>query len=394
MKQKQKKKHVQTSSSSTQLHTLAQPFEKSLKVKDAWFDVLSVLNKDVTSGVISYLLRTELSDAERQQNADLLLSFYVGCDKLKELIDLCVEMDYFLKVNDKTKYSPYTNLLMAIVLRSCKDQFQEFQQLLIKRVQKLKGVSLDDKKTSTSDKDLMKVKELLNSFVEGWMTQNFPTVVMYIWSKQYQTFSNKIFTKDDVYKTMENYMFLSPFNSFVYLWMNQTESVQSIILFSRLMQSLFVTTQTDSYWKLWMKQNSQDLLKQVFKFVWRIKDLEVEPNVAVSQIPRNVKGLVDFLNTEESKKGVKNYISEYGIRLLLLTGKTDERSVKLQSVQAETYSLLVASMNDKLNFLQQMSIMKMRIKDLHEERRYLRQLLGPEYMNDEHDEEQEEKDEN
>ncbi|BFU25542.1 hypothetical protein KM1_182430 [Entamoeba histolytica HM-3:IMSS] len=344
--------------------------------EDIWVDCLSTLNSDITSGVISYLLRQSLTEEEREKNSQMILGFFKQIDKLPEFINFCIERDYFIKLDAPTIYSPFTSIIVSIVNICDQELFLELQQALIKKCGKLKGIELDEEKKSSSEKTLKKLKELLVYFVESWMNyKNFSPLVIDIWSQTQELLISKGVDQTTIDKTMTRIIFLSPFNSFVSCWKSQVETVDAVILLSKLLQSLLSPIPTQSYWKNWMKDNCKDLLEKMTKFMRSKKGITIQRrNFDLNVVP-NGSLLIESLNKDW--KELKDYISPEGFHLVEIhMQEQTELKVKALLIIRELNNLRVTTFNENQMYLQKMSQMKMRIKDLYEERRYLKQLLG------------------
>ncbi|EMS16435.1 hypothetical protein KM1_207910 [Entamoeba histolytica HM-3:IMSS] len=140
-----------------------------LDLEDVWVESLTSLSPEITSAVLNYILRPSLDEQEKTRNTMVLLSFYNACNKIPELIDFCVERDYYWKLDNVSKYSPYSTILSSVINVSYQNFFIEIHQQLMKRGAKMKGIILDEEKKSSSDKELKKVKEFLANFMEIWM---------------------------------------------------------------------------------------------------------------------------------------------------------------------------------------------------------------------------------
>ncbi|EMH77276.1 hypothetical protein EHI8A_112430 [Entamoeba histolytica HM-1:IMSS-B] len=174
---------------------------------------------------------------------------------------------------------------------------------------------------------------------------------------------------------MTRIIFLSPFNSFVSCWKSQVETVDAVILLSKLLQSLLSPIPTQSYWKNWMKDNCKDLLEKMTKFMRSKKGITIQRrNFDLNVVP-NGSLLIESLNKDW--KELKDYISPEGFHLVEIhMQEQTELKVKALLIIRELNNLRVTTFNENQMYLQKMSQMKMRIKDLYEERRYLKQLLG------------------
>ncbi|EDR29543.1 hypothetical protein EDI_164980, partial [Entamoeba dispar SAW760] len=122
---KQSKSSHKSSSKMDSSVSLSISESDELDLEDIWVESLTSLSPEITSAVFNYILRPSLEEQEKKKNAMILLSFYNACNKIPELIDFCVERDYYWKLDDVSKYSPYSTILSSIIHVSYQNFFHE-----------------------------------------------------------------------------------------------------------------------------------------------------------------------------------------------------------------------------------------------------------------------------
>ncbi|GAT97601.1 hypothetical protein CL6EHI_079280 [Entamoeba histolytica] len=345
-----------------------------LDLEDVWVESLTSLSPEITSAVLNYILRPSLDEQEKTRNTMVLLSFYNACNKIPELIDFCVERDYYWKLDNVSKYSPYSTILSSVINVSYQNFFIEIHQQLMKRGAKMKGIILDEEKKSSSDKELKKVKEFLANFMEIWMDYKD---IMCIWSKTQDFLISKGVDQSKIDMVMIQLCFLLPFNCFASLFTTDIESTEIILFFSKLMNSLLSTVETHSYWKNWIKTNSKDLTEKIVNYIRNKKGMEIERDKITISSTYEPTAVIYMLNNDWRQ--LKDYLSPEGYKMIEIH-MTEETNLKKRAllIIRELNNLRVSTFNENQMYLQKMSEMKMRMKDLQEERRYLRQILYPE----------------
>lgn len=197
----------------------------------------------------------------------------------------------------------------------------------------------------------------------------------YIWRKSYTYSKARCVDQEVLEKNMIGLVFLLPFNCFVASWRKEATNVDNIIMLSKLFQALFIPNTTNSYWKSWFKENCGELICKINDYANSKTQIDVDRDSISVHIGVDGSLLIDQLSNEW--KELKGYVSPEGFQLIQMhmMEETDLKKKALLIIR-EIYNLRVNTFNENQSYLQKMAQMKMRMKDLYEERRYLRQLLG------------------
>ncbi|KAL7716055.1 Uncharacterized protein QTN25_006380 [Entamoeba marina] len=375
------KKRKSTIEKSSRSRTRSFSFEKSsvdiplkLDLNGVWVQALVSLNPDLVSGAVGYLLRQKLSEDERNKNAKKLFSFYNHIDKLPEFLNVCIEREYFMKVNEPTKYTAFTSLTTPLVADADSELFAGMQTMLVKRYSKVKSFTLDDEEKSGSEKVMNKLKELLVTFVDLWIETPSPPILDYFWSASFKFYQSKGLSDELLTQALLERVYVAPFNCFISLWTaHDSSGLESIILFSKLFRAILSPSQT-TYWKKWIYNNCRDLHDRMIKYAMTKAKLEIDrDDVHLTENAQEAMEVIEILNTEW--ESVVPFISNDGHLLLQQTfGETPVKKQAMKIIR-DISNLRVNSFNETQSYLLNLTAMKQKIKDLQEERRYLKSML-------------------
>ena len=140
-------------------------------------EILLTMNEEIVTSLIQELLKPTLKDDEISKNARMIISFYMNNYRLGDLLKMCIKRDFYLQVSNPTAYSPYSRLFSELILDVDRETFVSIQNLLNRKVAKLKDSKLDDSAKKVSEKDLSKYKGIVENFVNIWMETEEPKFV-------------------------------------------------------------------------------------------------------------------------------------------------------------------------------------------------------------------------
>ncbi|GAB1224854.1 hypothetical protein ENUP19_0223G0007 [Entamoeba nuttalli] len=349
---------------------------------DIWEKMLLSCDVGITSAVIQYIERQELTQDEKEINSIMLFNFFNEHNKLTELINFCIERDIYLKYDDLNTYSPYVTLYKCMLGYTQKYYFSQFSAFYQKKATKMKDTSLDDCQSSKTVKNMVAFKSILEDIV-SLMTDDsiVPIYIKYTWSTIYKLLYKT--NPDIVMKYMYLNMFLIPFNDIIEELMKviSSQHLNTLLNVSKCFHEIISPSNKTlpcPFWKEWIATKCIDLKTKLNNYIIQISKFYCDESDVIMDLPQNlVIPLIDYLKTDwESLYG---YLSDEGYRMIELRMTSQlEMKQRVLSLVHQINQLRVSTFNENQMYLQKMSEMKMRMKDLQEERRYLRQILYPE----------------
>ncbi|KAL7722768.1 Uncharacterized protein QTN25_000373 [Entamoeba marina] len=341
-----------------------------------WEEMLLSCNVEVTSAVISLLMGQELPKAERDYNAKMMIIYYDQNKKLADLMKFCAIRDTYLKYNETSQYSPYIALFHFIIRFSQQSYMGNLIQSLQKNVRSVKKIELDEVSNSKSEKKMLTLRSLLQEFVIFLTDESYiHDCLKYGWNLAYYAcYRTNI---NIVNKYMIDYMYNTPFNNVID---ELTKSVpkhklNTLFVISKLFHELLTPTTKDTYWKEWVHNNCEDLKVKLFSFIQKVSEYTVqEEKIRLSLPTTGITPLITFLNSDWEQ--LRPYLTTEGYKMIEMhmTLQVDIKQHVLSLIKT-LHQLRVNTFTENNNYMSKISIMNMRIKDLREEKRYLRRLL-------------------
>nr|BAN41947.1 hypothetical protein [Entamoeba invadens] len=369
--------------------------------KDIYESALE-LHKGFPEGLFTYLTRNTLDDKTKGENCTAILAYYDQEYKAGQFIVYCIKRELFLRL-DTSEKNPYPFILSSLLNSMLGPIVEDIIKLTTKYTKTLKGTDLSlkdrDPKSSACEKKSKQIKEYLQAFFEIITDLNrFPVCVRYY----YATLSKELKTMQPInwMKGMVQAALYAPFDLiFKTLMKVMTQNYELNILlvfsdaFRALSNSVMGVEIRDEFWKHFLNEYSSDLITLLKDKIGQY-DLFLCEEEEVSFNLSNYNGV--RLNTllEKEWKNMKEYIPESAYNYFVInTDKTPENYLigKIVQLMTDIHSINVKSQIEKQSFLLIMAEMKVKIKDLNEEKRYLRHQvrdrLGIDFEDDETEEE-------
>ncbi|BFU26216.1 hypothetical protein KM1_176870 [Entamoeba histolytica HM-3:IMSS] len=342
-----------------------------------WKELLSNFQSDTPSSIIEYLIRKELDDPTRESNVLSILTYYSDINKLANFINYIVLREITARcedlTNNNTAFSSFFSILFSL---SGKYLQTEISSSIFKKCSKLKNYNLDDIEGEDSNKAMKKFKETLSEIITSIVNaKTIPNVIQFTYYTMYYLFTLKC--KQYLIKTMIRYVFKIPFNSLITLLAKESpEHFQTLMTISKLFNTLIDGTTSGTYWNCWLQKNCQDLMNEMILHVHKKSWLCFDKKRILFNPENAIIIPIDYTLNEEWES-LKEYTSKYSFEIII-SFKDPNYIMKstIMTLVHEIDNLRINSFNENQMYLQKMSEMKMRMKDLQEERRYLKQLLG------------------
>ncbi|KAL7722770.1 Ras-GAP domain-containing protein [Entamoeba marina] len=355
--------------------------------KEFWKEVLLNFNSEVAAGVIAYFVRKDLRDEEKEINSLKICSYYSSQNKFPELLRYV----FMREISCRYEEPDNTNTIYSSLLSSMFGYFGQFivseiPATLVKKFVKLKDCVLDEVENSNSRKTMAKFKDVLFDIVELMVNvKTLPNPIQFAYYTMYYLFTLKC--PELLIKTMIKYVFKIPFNGFISaLIKTSPEYFPVLMTISKLFNFLIDGTTSNSYWNHWLFTNCQDIKDLIISHIHKKSALcfdKKEMSLLFTDLPS--PSFDQILNADWMN--LKNYLTDESFEMIEIR-KNPEYVLKQKAICLirEINNLRVNTFTETQSFLLKLTEMKMKIKDLNEERRYLKTLLGNDFVEEKEEE--------
>ena len=220
-----------------------QKIEITEEERTEWKVLLLNFESEIINDCVQYLTRKNIIPIERELYVDSILWYYNEQKKLPEFIRYMVQREIYNQYENDTNHhvSTFFGGLFSIAGKCI---MKELNSNIIKKLNKIKMVTIEEIEKTKNEKYLVKIKKCIEKILNSIINcQSIPDIIQYSYYIFYYSLSLK--NTKELMRTMIRYIFRIPLNSIMVILMKQNEEYMNIFLAMTKLINLLIDEKDD-----------------------------------------------------------------------------------------------------------------------------------------------------